>query len=307
MSALSFAAGLLLLFFYLPVSMAQNAHRTFDFEMWTAKRANKEHLPSWMQDGKLTSTRIVGPYDIVDNETLRARLITDEIVKAKYPAGVFVWAVEDPQVAFATKIGGVPYRRASDPWPMVDGQPAVFLAQLCFADCNDCVKGNLLAGDVLLVFANAETHLGYETKFVTEWQTIEIDPAKLATRAHIPVQPDWIPELYGVLHKTCDYELRLTPTMESELIEQGYDLDFLTRTHGSKIGGLEPVMIAEESFGREDETFIASIGSIDWTFQQFVDSAPPATRKAAFGIGDTGCLLVFSKDGTIAVRFATPG
>jgi hypothetical protein len=61
------------------------------------------------------------------------------------------FAAGEPPDRFATKIGGLPYRPASAPWPLGrDGKPLKFLAQFCFADLKDLVGS--LPGDVLLVF-----------------------------------------------------------------------------------------------------------------------------------------------------------
>ncbi|MCG3131095.1 MAG: hypothetical protein FLDDKLPJ_01871 [Phycisphaerae bacterium] len=67
------------------------------------------------------------------------------------PADIFVWGLGEPSHPAGTKIGGVPYWPAKEPWPTDDaGNAMTFLAQICFADSRDIV--GYLPGDVLLLF-----------------------------------------------------------------------------------------------------------------------------------------------------------
>lgn len=68
---------------------------------------------------------------------------------------LLTWVKGEPPDRFITKIGGLPYRPSSVPWPLrPSGQPMTFLAQFCFADSTDLVGS--LPGDVLLIFASQE-------------------------------------------------------------------------------------------------------------------------------------------------------
>ncbi len=68
-------------------------------------------------------------------------------------ADVMKAAAGEPPDRFVTKLGGLPYRPASIPWPrLASGEPMVFLGQICFVHSRDLVGE--LPGDVLLIFTH---------------------------------------------------------------------------------------------------------------------------------------------------------
>ncbi|NQT13137.1 MAG: DUF1963 domain-containing protein [Planctomycetes bacterium] len=105
--------------------------------------------------GRFSGTEITSPSDICINERLRAEVREQVDWGPAVPVDVFVMATGEPRDRHVTKIGGLPYRPASKPWPKSqDRQPMTFLAQFCFADSKDLVGD--LPGEVLLVFASPE-------------------------------------------------------------------------------------------------------------------------------------------------------
>jgi hypothetical protein len=90
----------------------------------------------------------------------------------------------EPPDRHATKIGGLPYRPASAPWPRLPGNiPLVFLAQFNFCDSQDLT--GKLPGDVLLVFTEEPWSPGY---LHFEWQPLGMGDL---------VEPTSVPEPLG--------------------------------------------------------------------------------------------------------------
>jgi hypothetical protein len=72
-----------------------------------------------------------------------------------YVSDVMLIGIGEPRIRYVTKLGGLPYRPASVPWPRTGaGEPLVFFGQVCFAESRDLFEK--LPGDVLLIFTKDE-------------------------------------------------------------------------------------------------------------------------------------------------------
>lgn len=226
---------------------------------------------------------LTGPLPVAYIEQARS-----EVVKAggdlgrAVPVDLCVWKLGDTRQRDVTKIGGVPYWPATEPWPTSgDGEPFTFIAQFCFADSKDILPR--LPGDILCVLAAA-----------SDYQVIELRWFKLGVGALTPVEqvpaPRWtIHPCHAVLHRTAEH-----PEAKSELFERyPYPFSLWARkfTDGSKMGGLwqlrgelpNPAAIedakvrasVEESWKRvrrREKTFICQLGSVQPTKRQpFID------------------------------------
>lgn len=135
------------------------------------------HLEAWLPHIKPISVRdvysgniVTGPYDLCENEWLR-RGMADQFEWGKaVPTDVFIWALGEPEDRTVTKLGGLPYRAADQPWPMRGGKPLAFLAQVNFTKSKD-ITGEL-PGDVLLIFGSDEP--GLCEPHHAEWQKLGI-------------------------------------------------------------------------------------------------------------------------------------
>lgn len=87
---------------------------------------------------------------------------------------------------FVTKLGGLPYRPASAPWPRTPaGDPMVFFGQVCFADSLDLVGP--LPGDVLLIFTHGEHDHTSGGDLHYEWYPLGLD--ELVPADQVPATP----------------------------------------------------------------------------------------------------------------------
>jgi hypothetical protein len=121
------------------------------------------------QRARLAAYREGGPVRRV------AKHRTDDADLMKATAG-------EPADRFVTKLGGLPYRPASVPWPRTaNGEAMVFFGQVCFADSEDVV--DVLPGDVLLIFTHGE-HDHTSGELVYEWYPLGLEG--LITAADIP-------------------------------------------------------------------------------------------------------------------------
>ena len=91
------------------------------------------------------------------------------------PIDLFLWRREADSQGPVTRVGGVPFRDASKPWP-VDrmGEERPFLAQLSFVDSRDIFK-RALPGDVLCIYAECPdgTINDPESEVAFEWVSAE--------------------------------------------------------------------------------------------------------------------------------------
>src|SRR5262249_29999625 len=124
-------------------------------EDYPDETALERHIVLMQPHGEI----LIGPGSLAINEQLRAEAFADNHYRgARVATDVFVWQPGEPPNPATTKIGGIPYRSRSSPWPRDQaGKPVRFIAQLCFADSRD-ISGDL-PGDVLLIFGDDGTLL----------------------------------------------------------------------------------------------------------------------------------------------------
>lgn len=136
-------------------------------------------LEEWMDQfppkevhGHYSGDDITSPCDICNNEWLRRGLIDEYDWGESVPVDIFVMSFGEPENRFATKIGGLPYRDESVPWPQTSsGRSMALLAQFNFSNSHDIV-GDLPA-ELLLVFGDDSEGLPQPMHF--EWQPLGLE------------------------------------------------------------------------------------------------------------------------------------
>jgi hypothetical protein len=153
------------------------------------------------------------PVSVVSSELYRKRTL-GELVDAGPTAPVdrFVFAKGEPAERMVTKVGGLPYRPESLPWPRDDaGTPMVFLAQFCFGQSNDLLTD--LPGAVLLVFIRAMRGFltgnwvvdpcDREEAIYTEWHPDSL--TELVSEGEVPDTPILVPRCQTLRFRSVDY------------------------------------------------------------------------------------------------------
>jgi hypothetical protein len=172
---------------------------------------------------------LIGPPPIAYVEQARAAMIAagGELGRP-VPVDLCVWKLGDAPRRDVTKIGGVPYWPAGEPWPHTrGGAPATFVAQFSFADSTDLLPN--LPGDLLSVLAANDDY----QSLALRW--FRLGEKRLLPPAQVPA-PRWvIHPCHAVLHRTAEY-----PEADWQLFEEypyplrGWAREFLA---ASKIGG----------------------------------------------------------------------
>ncbi|MFC1757610.1 DUF1963 domain-containing protein [Planctomycetota bacterium] len=178
-----------------------------------------------------------GPFDLAVTEQFwRQRRQSTGI-----ETDVFVFARGEPDHRHVTKIGGLPYRPANEPWPTCSGAPEgtapdlveyfqprgtpmSFLAQFSFVGSSDIV-GNL-PGDILLIFTEGDT---FGTDLHFEWYSSNLTNL---------IAPNQVPEGRSPFNPSYGYICRL---QEPKALSDGRQFASAT-----KIGG-NPDFIQPES------------------------------------------------------------
>ncbi len=245
---------------------------------------------------------ITSPYDLAVVEQLRQEVVAERFGLLSVPTDVFVFALGEPVAPYCTKIGGIPYRDSSKPWPVSnDGRPYVFIAQFYFGNSHDVVGAT--PDEILLVFANDRTVPNdVSDAVIFEWSSLNIQMPM--TRRQMPL-PDWVfVNCHGIRHRTVDY-VDADDLFEASVERCPY---FLGRLCGTKIGGAPCWMQqpAPEAIGRK---FLCSIGSVQfapnlpfpWTnHPEPLSLAELHESKYKLMWGDMGSMYIFiSDDGTL--------
>lgn len=212
----------------------------FNLEEWLPRLPLDLHLGKLNRFGEQLPFHgeiITGPNDLCRNEHLRQEMSDQMDWGPGVPMDVFVMADGEPGDRYVTKIGGLPYRPSSAPWPRTRrGDALTFLGQICFADSKDLVGE--LPGEVLLVFCRSQEEIDDSLQF--EWQPFGL--TGLVTVAEIPQLPWTISPCYGNLCRVMSYpEAKRRPALDSQkyLTCRGIEVwseFFLREYHATQIG-----------------------------------------------------------------------
>jgi hypothetical protein len=289
-------------------------HDRFDLHRWIAEfplsrlrgeagefvRRRRRELPGNYADEDAVQDHIelmspkadiaVGPRSVAVNEQLRAEIAAQSPYPGRRVAtDVVVWAHGEATVRAATKVGGLPYRSASAPWPADANGSSRFVAQLNFADSADIVPR--LPGDILLIFGDDDALLAEPERLVFEWVRLGVEDLV----QEVPSRDDLLAPFHAVLHRTDDW------SDEWDRTDDG--AEDLRLWEGTKFGGV-PKFIQDDD--APDGRFIAALGSISVPVDErfpFVNVAEPRgwSRENDLMIGDMGSLYLFlQRDGTVA-------
>jgi Domain of unknown function (DUF1963) len=297
-------------------------HERFDLDRWKAEfslarlRAKarsfvlnrKEQSPSQYSTDEAVErhirlmepggTSITGPSEMAVVEQIRQEVFAADptALEPRLPTDAFVFGRGEPLHRQATKIGGLPYRPRSRPWPHTKGgTPMQFAAQVCFADSYDIVGS--LPGDVLLVFFDYDEYYSDLDSAALHLEWAKIDGSDLVTEEDIPESEYNYTPYYAQIHRTYDY-----PDAEPRFANYGcsYQLNVI---EGTKIGGV-PRWVQDDPGlpGR----FLCAIGSINPTWYEpypFLNAPEPhdesykqPEKEYDLMWGDVGSLYVFLDD-----------
>jgi hypothetical protein len=242
---------------------------------------------------------ISSPYDLYAVETLRDR----HRLRASngIATDAFVFAEGESPKRHVTKVGGLPYWPADQPWPTTnDGSAMRFMAQFNFADSLDLFPQ--LPGDILLIVTEDEDSwcFGDLSTMHVVWQTVK--DQKLITRQEFPsLEYEYEHfDCYGVIYRTADYP-ESAETAERLKVGGNYNLAVLACT---KIGGVPDQLIRNQTL---PGIFLAQLGSIQ---PASLVPYPWVNREAPYDlgyeengiyahqqtIGDMGSLYLFLND-----------
>ena len=205
-----------------------------------AAQANPAPEPESPGFSRELTTVIDGPRGMAAVETIRSAF--DSLGEAR-ASDVFIWGLGEPEHPAATKLGGLPYRPADEPWPMsAAGRPLSFMAQVCFADSKDLVgvpgsllrKPRPLPGDVLLMFAPGDYLADWDdddqSSLVFEWRSLGLaDPVR-----KVPPTAKTFAPAFAQIHRTADFP-EPADDHPVRMLFSGRDLCIV---RGTKIGGV---------------------------------------------------------------------
>lgn len=92
---------------------------------------------------------VCSPAHVIEVENVRQAVLHGQ---DGIPADVFVMALGEPADRGVSKIGGLPFRPKSAPWPTGPDGPLTFLCQFRFVESRDILP--FPVGDLLLIFYN---------------------------------------------------------------------------------------------------------------------------------------------------------
>ena len=249
-------------------------HERFNLDKWVTA------FPlARLDKGTDVATALTGPLPVAYVEQIRAavRKAGGDLGKP-VPVDLCVWKVGDTKRREATKIGGLPYWPASEPWPNLgQRQPYTFVAQFCFADSKDILAK--LPGDILSVLAGGPDYQDLELRW------FKLGEAELLPADKIPA-PQWaIHPCHAALHRTAEY-----PEADYELFEKyPYPMRLWAKKFkdGSKIGGAwelrgelpdaadiddaklrQRIQRAWERVRQQEKTYFCQLGSVQATQRQ---------------------------------------
>lgn len=218
-------------------------HPEVDFDHWTSvfpietfQRASGPRQFSSTEEGspldlwKPSGAIITSPAHLCNIELVRKNYAETKDLGPAVPVDIFLWSVKPAIKPYLTKLGGVPHRESTEPWPTDDmNNPYTFVAQFCFADSKDIVSDKL-PGDVMLIFFK-DTDSVYDPETIhVEWSSIELESPLTAEQC--PAPSFVVPQLSGHIHRTNDY-----PDSWDVFEQEGHYQSYLfPTTQATKIG-----------------------------------------------------------------------
>lgn len=146
------------------------------------------------------------PIDLMEIESIRRKIVESIGPQPSMPVDIFLLSLGESPRRDITKIGGVPFRPRSKPWPLTakHDEPYTFLAQFRFVESRDLFPK--LPGEILLIFGYERTPRPYrDDSLVFEWYSA--DEQDLIDAASMP-RPGWdLCQAFGHLYRTREYEV----------------------------------------------------------------------------------------------------
>lgn len=224
-------------------------HPKVDFDYWSSVFP----LESF---NRPEGTPITSPADLCEVELLRQQFAASNDLGRAVTVDTFLWSVDPPAAPYLAKVGGVPHRESTEPWPTHEGTPLAFLALFCFVDSRDVVSDKL-PGDVMLFFTLNPGSIAPYLKgmFHIEWAKVALDNP--LTRRDCPTPSFVYPELSGHIHRMSEYPESTDVFYESD-VSRPY---LLTTTQSTKIGR-EASFVQNDLRGPNDE-LLCTLNSIE--------------------------------------------
>ncbi len=286
---------------FLRESWGMNSHNTlqFDFDAWKTRLAL-----SPVEVRERLGWGICGPSELIAIEMVRADVLRVADLGPSLPCDIHVFVSGESPMRDATKVGGLPYRPRSIPWPQgPDGTPMVFLCQFAFHDSSDLFGARSLPGDVLLVFApEAYPSLDDHGRcFEIEWYPRGL--GDLLDSTCIPaVQQTFQHVYYALRHRTVDYgvaepaESLIQHSLGPSAYGWGTSGLPVRLWNATKIGGIPYLTGIEDWRPPADASFLCA-------FAPIIRDSTIADRRA-FRLNDRGENLCWYDGFTLNVFYA---
>lgn len=275
----------------------------FDLEEWLP------HFPLRERHGHYTGDSITSPCQLCNNEWLRRGLIEEYDWCEPVPVDIFIMSKGEPADRSATKIGGLPYRSASVPWPRnATGNAYTLIAQFNFTQSFDII-GNL-PGDLLLIFGDESK--GLSGPLHLEWQHIGLE--NLIQTAQVPSECIKIEPCFGNRCRMMSYPDAVRKTTSKYPLCDGkavWSSRMLPQLQATQIGRA-PLFIQKGDRLLPGQPLCTISSTQPDLYQPYpwVNVREPLYGEGVFPhqgdglmIGDVGCIYIFiEKDGTLHAR-----
>jgi len=259
-------------------------------------------LDLWKPSGAI----ITSPAHLCNIDLVRKKYAQTKDLGQPVPVDIFLWSIKPAEKPYLTKLGGVPHRESTKPWPMdASDKPYTFVAQYCFADSKDIIS-NKIPGDVMLVFFKDADSVYDPDAIHVEWSSIELDSPMVADEC--PSPSFVVPRLSGHIYRTNEY-----PESWDVFEQDGhYQCYLFPTTQASKIGR-ETFFTQHDARGPGEE-LICTLNSVHpskskWPFidlEELPDDWDKPDHNYGWGkysmmFGDVGCLyFVINEEGTVS-------
>ncbi len=233
-------------------------HPRVDFEHWVtlfpmesfqrtegprqfSTTGSDDPLDLWKPRGQI----ITSPSHLCEVELARRQYADVIGPHRSVPVDLFLWSTDPPKEPYLTKLGGVPHRESTKPWPTHDGKTMTFVAQFCFVDSMDIVSDRL-PGEIMLVFFPDADCLFDQRPIFVEWSSTRLSsPAKADD---CPAPSFIVPQLSGHIYRTREY-----PESQGVFEQAGHDQSYLLATTQATKIGRETFFIQNDPRTPDDE------------------------------------------------------